>query len=44
MKAMEKWGKKYSELTEEQMDAVRKLVPTAISEAEPKNIGKGGKK
>ena len=44
IKAMEKWGKKYSELTEEQMDAVRKLVPTAISEAEPKNIGKGGKK
>ena len=39
IKAMEKWGKKYSELTEEQMDAVRKLVPTAISEAEPKNIG-----
>ncbi|MFR7812120.1 MAG: ExbD/TolR family protein [Butyricimonas faecihominis] len=44
MKAMEKWGKKYSELTEEQMDAVRKLVPTAISEAEPKNIGKEEKR
>ena len=45
MKAMEKWGKKYSELTEEQMDAVRKYIPTAISEAEPKNVGqKGGGK
>lgn len=45
MKAMEQWGKKYSELTEEQMDAVRKYIPTAISEAEPKNVGqKGGKK
>ena len=45
MKAMEKWGKKYNELTEEQMDAVRKLIPTAISEAEPKNVsGKGGRK
>ena len=45
MKAMEKWGKKYSELTEEQMDAVRKYIPTGISEAEPKNVGqKGGGK
>jgi len=48
IKAMEKWGKKYSELDEDQMEAIRKVVPTAISEAEPKNIGgntnkKGGK-
>lgn len=44
MKAMEQWGKKYDELDEEQMDAVRKYIPTAISEAEPKNVAKGGKK
>lgn len=44
MKAMEQWGKKYEELDEEQMDAVRKYIPTAISEAEPKNVAKGGKK
>ena len=48
LKAMEKWGKKYSELDEDQQEAIRKVVPTAISEAEPKNIGgntnkKGGK-
>lgn len=46
IKAMEKWGKKYDELDEDQMEAIRKVVPTAISEAEPKNIGgnkKGGK-
>ena len=48
IKAMEKGGKKYSELDEDQMEAIRKVVPTAISEAEPKNIGgntnkKGGK-
>ena len=36
--------KMYIAVQEEQMDAVRKLVPTAISEAEPKNIGKGGKR
>lgn len=46
IKSMEKWGKIYSELNEEQMEAVRQVVPTAISEAEPKNISglKGGKK
>lgn len=45
IKAMEKWGKKYTELSEEQMEAIRQVIPTAISEAEPKSIsGKGGKK
>ncbi len=42
IKSIEKWGKKFEELDEEQQEAVRKVVPTAISEAEPKNIG-GGK-
>lgn len=39
IKSMEQWGKKYDELDVEQQEAVRKVVPTAISEAEPKNIG-----
>lgn len=38
-KAMQKWGKKYSELDEAQQKAVKKYVPMAISEAEPKNVG-----
>jgi biopolymer transport protein ExbD len=38
-KAMQKWGKIYNELDEEQQDAVKKYVPMAISEAEPKNVG-----
>lgn len=38
-KAMSKWGKVYSELNDEQQDAVKKYVPMAISEAEPKNVG-----
>jgi Biopolymer transport protein ExbD/TolR. len=38
-KAMSKWGKAYSELDDEQQDAVKKYVPMAISEAEPKNVG-----
>jgi biopolymer transport protein ExbD len=38
-KAMLKWGKKFSELDDEQQKAVRKYVPMAISEAEPKNVG-----
>jgi biopolymer transport protein ExbD len=38
-KAMSKWGKIYSELDKEQQDAVKKYVPMAISEAEPKNVG-----
>ncbi|WP_421920689.1 ExbD/TolR family protein [Marinifilum sp.] len=38
-KAMQKWGKVYSELTKEQQDAVKKYVPLQVSEAEPKNVG-----
>ncbi len=38
-KAMQKWGKKYSDLDEAQQEAVKKYVPMAISEAEPKNVG-----
>ncbi len=41
-KAVTKWGKKYSALTSDQQEALRKQVPMSISEAEPKNIG--GKK
>ena len=41
-KANEKWGKNFDELNEDQKEAVRKVVPMQISEAEPKNIG--GKK
>jgi len=38
-KAMQKWNKKFSELEEDQQKAIRKYVPMAISEAEPKNVG-----
>ena len=34
-----KFGRKYSELSEEKQKAVRKVFPQKISEAEPKNIG-----
>ena len=37
--AMEKWGKKYSELDEEKQKAVREIYPQKISEAEPKKYG-----
>lgn len=40
MKSNEKWGKNYDELDEEQQEAIRMLIPTQISEAEPKNIKK----
>lgn len=39
IKANEKWGKNFEELTPEQQDAVKKVIPMQISEAEPKNIG-----
>lgn len=42
MKANEKWGKNFDELSPEQQEAVKAVIPMAISEAEPKNIG--GKK
>ena len=34
------FGKKFSRLTEEEQDIVKKAVPQNISEAEPKDIGK----
>lgn len=37
-----KFGKKYDQLTPDQQEAIRKAVPSRISEAEPKHIG--GKK
>ena len=37
--ALTKFGKKYDELTEDKMDAIKKIYPQRISEAEPKNIG-----
>jgi biopolymer transport protein ExbD len=38
--AMEKFGRKYSELiNEDQNDAIQKAIPIAISEAEPEDIG-----
>lgn len=38
-KAVQKWGKKYAELDDDQKEAVRKYVPVQISEAEPRNTG-----
>jgi len=38
-KSMQKWGKKYAQLTEDQKAAVRKYIPVQISEAEPRNTG-----
>jgi len=38
--AMEKFGKKYGELiNEDQIDAIQKAIPISISEAEPEDIG-----
>ena len=36
--AIRKFGSKYSELTEDERNAVAKAVPLKISEAEPRNI------
>lgn len=41
-KSNEKWGKNYDDLSPEQQDAVREVIPMSVSEAEPKSIG--GKK
>ena len=38
-KSMQKWGRKYEELNEDQQAAVRKYIPVQISEAEPRNTG-----
>lgn len=35
-----KWGKNYRELDREQQNAVKKAIPSLISEAEPKRVGK----
>lgn len=40
--AMRKWNKRYDDLDKEQQDAIKKIYPQSISEAEPKNYG-GGK-
>ncbi len=37
--ALQKFGKKYIELSKEQAEAVRKAIPKMVSEAEPKDIG-----
>ncbi|MGC9375126.1 MAG: ExbD/TolR family protein [Bacteroidales bacterium] len=37
--AMSKFGKRYENLIPEQQDAIKKIYPQIISEAEPKNIG-----
>lgn len=38
--AKREWGKAFEELNEEQQDAVKKVYKQAISNAEPKNVGK----
>jgi biopolymer transport protein ExbD len=38
-KSMQKWGKTYDQLNEDQKAAVRKYIPVQISEAEPRNTG-----
>jgi len=38
--SQQNYGKKYSKLTEEQQEIVRKAVPQNISEAEPKDVKK----
>jgi len=40
--AKEKWGKSYDDLEREQQNAVRKIYPSRISEAEPKGKNVGG--
>ncbi|MBI9035699.1 MAG: biopolymer transporter ExbD [Bacteroidales bacterium] len=37
--AQEKFGKKFDNLSKEQMDAIGTAIPTSVSEAEPENIG-----
>ena len=38
--AMQKFGKKYSELEKEKQDAIDEIYPMIISEAEPKDVGR----
>ena len=37
--SLQKFGKKYSELSDDKQKAIRKIYPQRISEAEPKNVG-----
>lgn len=37
--AKQKWGKDFDMLDEDKQKAIKSLIPTPISEAEPKNIG-----
>ena len=37
--SVQQFGKKFEDLTEDQMDAVKNYYPSVLSEAEPKNIG-----
>lgn len=37
--AMKKFGKKFDSLGEEEQDAIKKIFPQRISEAEPRNVG-----
>ncbi len=37
--AQQKWGKNYADLDEVQQEAIRKIYPQKISEAEPKSYG-----
>lgn len=37
--SLNKWGKRYEDLDAEQQDAVKDLIPMAVSEAEPKKFG-----
>ena len=38
-KSMYKWGKHYADLNKDQQSAIKKLIPMAVSEAEPKKFG-----
>ncbi len=38
-KAMERFGKKFKDLNTSEQDAIEKIYPLKISEAEPKNVG-----
>ena len=38
-KAMERFGKKFKDLDQSKQDAIEKIYPLKISEAEPKNVG-----
>jgi biopolymer transport protein ExbD len=39
--SMQKFSKRFDDLMKDQQEAIRKIYPLAVSEAEPKNIGGG---